>query len=216
IKFADINLDFFNAFQNYLADLGLNNTTIAKQLSTVKTFLNHAANDDIAFGDKWKQFKISRQQLEVIALTSQEFEMLCNHQFENKTYEQVRDVFIFSCVTGLRYSDLHQLKRDHIKADVIKLTIKKTKDPLIIPLNRYSRAILEKYKDYPAPFPMLTNQAMNRTLHKVCEEVKINEAMEKVRYSGKQRTVKECEKWELITVHSGRKTFCTLSLEKGM
>jgi len=141
---------------------GINNTTVAKQLSTVKTFLNFAKRQGIEISDKYRDFKIKRETLEVIALTNEEFEKLYNLNLsKNRKLDQVRDVFCFSCATGLRYSDLDQLKREHIKEDEIIINIKKTKERLSIPLNPYSVAILAKYKDQLKPLPVISNQKMN-------------------------------------------------------
>jgi integrase len=149
-----------------------------------------------------------------------------------KKYEQVRDAFCFACTTGLRYSDLAQLKREHIKEDEIILTVKKTKERLSIPLTPYSRAILDKYRMLRKPLPIISNQKMNYYLkgwdeknksgkvikkHKgICELAGINEPVEIVRYRGAKREANIYPKYELVGVHTGRKTFATLSLEKGM
>jgi len=98
----------------------------------------------------------------VIALTSEEFESLYYmYLSNNKRLAQIRVVFCFACTTDLRYSDLHQLKREHIKSDEIRLTIKKTRDFLTIPLNSYSRAILARYEGMLKPLPFISNQNMN-------------------------------------------------------
>ncbi|MFZ4769609.1 MAG: phage integrase SAM-like domain-containing protein [Ferruginibacter sp.] len=139
ITFDRINYSFFEGFQNFLIERKktvagesvpmLNNTTIAKQLSTVKTFLSYAKMRDIDISDSYKKFKIKKRELEVIALTSDEFETLYNYDLSNsKRLSQVRDLFCFACVTSLRYSDLAQLKREHIKNEVITLTSKKTRN----------------------------------------------------------------------------------------
>ena len=70
--------------------------------------------------DKYKDFKIKREDTPVIALTKKEFEALYRMKLAgNKKLDQVRDVFCFSCVTGLRYSDLRQLSWVHINKDEI-------------------------------------------------------------------------------------------------
>ena len=126
----------------------LNNTTTAKQLSTVKTYLNYARKAGHAITEKHKDFKIKRESLEVIALTNEEFETLYNFDFSNnKRLAQMRDVFCFACVTGLRYSDLNLFRREHIKKDEIRLAVKKTKDLLTIPLNGYSKQYWQDMKE---------------------------------------------------------------------
>ncbi|KEO75232.1 hypothetical protein EL17_06120 [Anditalea andensis] len=55
-----------------------------------------------------------------------------------------------------------QLRREHIKQEDIKLTIKKTKEVSIVALNGYAVDILNKYKDRLSPLPMIANQNFNK------------------------------------------------------
>lgn len=223
VTFDNIDYAFFESFKSYLHSVcGLNSTTVAKQLSTVKTFLNYAIKYGYQVSNKYKTFKIQRDPLEVIALTQFEFDKLWELDlFGKPRLDSIRDVFIFSCCTGMRFSDLDQLNRDQIKRDAmgnryIEQTVQKTKAKLKIPLNRIARQILAKYEDYPRPLPIVSNQKSNEALHDLCEEAEINEPIEIVRFQGAKRIVSVHPKHELITMHTGRKTFCTLSLEKGM
>lgn len=228
ITFDKIDYSFFQGFQNYLVGLtkkvdekvtkALNNVTIAKQLSTLKTFLNYAKAQGIDVSNKYESFKIKREtDLEVIALTRREFDLLYNADFSNRpAWEQARDVFVFSCVTGLRYSDVNQLRREHIKDGYIDLTAIKTSHKTKVPLNPYSMAILKKYaKDY-RPLPVISNQKTNEHLENICAFVGIDEPIEIVRKHGAQRVTNTYPKYELVRFHSGRKTFASLSLEAGM
>ena len=218
VTFEGIDYAFFQKFQSFLIEKrDLNNTTVAKQLSTVKTFLNYARVQGIQVSDRYKDFKIKKDTLEVIALTTEEFEKLFTMDLsENKRLDQVRDIFCFACATGLRYSDLDQLRREHIKGTEIKLTVKKTKEPLTVPLNSYSASILKKYRKLDRPLPMISNQKLNDYVKELCKLAEIDEQIEIVRYRGVKREANTYPKYELIGVHCGRKTFATLSLEKGM
>jgi site-specific recombinase XerD len=228
IRFQEMDYQFFQDFQNYLIqwekvnpDTGhitfLNNISIGKQISTLKTFLNYAKRKGIEVNDGFKEFSIKREKLEVIALTEIEFQKLVNHDLSNnKRLDQVRDIFVFSCATGYRYSDLEQLQRHHIKDDEIRLVITKTKEPSIVPLNQYSRAILEKYSEHLAPLPMISNQKLNKYIKELCELVGINDHVEIIRFRGAKRDIKIVPKYEMVSAHTGRKTFVTLSLAFGM
>ncbi|ERM81373.1 hypothetical protein P872_09640 [Rhodonellum psychrophilum GCM71 = DSM 17998] len=124
--------------------------------------MGYAKRQGIKVNDGYKDFAIKKDKLEVIALTQNEFDLLVNIDLATeKRLDQVRDVFIFSCVTGYRYSDLVQLRREHIKKDEIKLTVKKTKQVLIVPLNVFAVDILEKYKEMAFPLPIISNQKFN-------------------------------------------------------
>ncbi|MDX5478334.1 MAG: site-specific integrase [Cyclobacteriaceae bacterium] len=219
ISFEKINSEFFESFENHLIEEGkINNITIAKQLSTLKAFLNYASKKGIKVNDNWRLFKINRQkELEVIALTDREFKTLLELDLsKNKKLERVRDVFCFSCATGLRYSDMKQLRRNHVNGMEIKITVQKTKKTLIIPLNNYAYQILEKYKEMDRPLPVISNQKMNDYLKDLGKEAEFFDPIEIVRYRGAKKVVNVYPKYDLLSVHVGRKTFATLSLEKGI
>ncbi|SHM88391.1 Site-specific recombinase XerD [Cyclobacterium lianum] len=228
IRFDKIDYTFMQSFQNFLIGWEkvhettgtvntLNNITIAKQLSTLKTFLGYAKRLGIKVNDGYKDFSIKRDKLEVIALTQMELDLLFNYNLQlNKRLDQVRDVFCFSCATGFRFSDLQQLKREHIKDMEIRLTIKKTKEPLIVPLNRYSKDILKKYEELASPLPMISNQKFNKYVKELCKLAGIDDPIEIIRYKGASKQSTIYRKHEIISAHTGRKTFATLSLEKGI
>lgn len=228
IRFEDMDYSFMQSFQNFLIkwkvvnpETGhvhtLYNISIAKQLSTLKTFLGYATFKGIKVNPGYKTFRIKREKLEVIALNQKEFDALYTLDLKkNKRLDQVRDIFLFSCVTGYRYSDLRQLRREHIKKDEIRLTTTKTKEPLVVPLTRISREILEKYKEMISPIPMISNQKLNKYVKELCELAKINDPVEIIRFKGAKRHATLHPKHELISAHTGRKTFVTLSLFKGI
>jgi len=228
VRFDNIDYNFLQSFQNFLIGWEevnektkrvstLNNTTISKQLRTLKTFLSYAKKKGIKVNPGHKDFSIKEYQMEVIALTQGELDLILGLDLNsNKRLDQIRDVFCFSCVTGFRYSDLEQLHRDHIKKDEIRLTVKKTKKPLIVPLNKFSKTILGKYEELATPLPMISNQKFNKYVKELCKLAGINEPIEIIRYKGATKTTHHYRKHEIISAHTGRKTFATLSLEKGI
>ena len=144
-NFDTIDKQFFESFQKHLINKGnLNDTTIRKQLSTLKTFLYKAKSlPGIVVSDKFKDFKIGKgTALPVIALTEAEFETLFNVNLKsnNPKLSNVRDILALSCATGLRMSDLEQLEWGHIKENenIIEIRTIKTNQLLRIPLNFHS------------------------------------------------------------------------------
>jgi len=218
LNLSAIDIHYLRQFQSYLIDkTSLNNTTIAKQLSTLKTILNYAKSYGYTVSENYRDFKIKRDELEVVALNQEELELIYNFDFsKSKKYESARDLFCFSCATGLRYSDIKQLKREHIYEDELKIKVIKTRENLSIPLNKYSREILIKYSECLKPLPTLSNQKLNKYLKEIGQIVGINEYIEIVRYKGAKRIAETLPKYSLLTAHTGRRTFVTLSLEKGM
>jgi integrase len=228
VTFETIDYNFFNKLNAFLIKRTkidsegtvspmLNNTTIAKALSTLKTFLGYARREGLKVNDSYRDYTIKKEKLEVIALEQEEFDAIMSLDLsENKRLDKCRDLFIFSCVTGFRYSDVAQLKREHIDQNIITLTVKKTKTELTVPLNSISAAIINKYNDQHRPLPTVSNQGLNRSIKDLCQLAGIDKPIEIVRFNGKKRLVVVYPKYELCHFHTGRKTFVTLSLEKGM
>lgn len=132
--------------------------------------------------------------------------------------ELAKDVFCFQCFTSLRYSDVRNLKKADIYDGYLTTTTIKTDEPLKIELNKYSKAILEKYKDiegiYALPVPV--NQRMNKYIKDICKACEINEPICRTYYKGAERIDEIHPKYELIGTHCGRKTFICNALMLGI
>lgn len=222
VTFENLDRAMFKAFESYLVrgEKGMLNVTAAKQISTLKTLINYARRDyKIVVNPDYQDYAVSRGDsgFEVITLTKDELDLLFSLDLSgNPRLDRVRDVFCFSCATGLRYSDVKQLRREHVRGDVIKLTIAKTGQVQEVPLNAYSAAILEKYKGSQKVLPIGSNQPLNRYLKELGQLAGIDTPIEIVRFKGVERVVTMYPKFDLISMHTGRKTFTTLSLEMGM
>ena len=125
---------------------------------------------------------------------------------------------MFGCFTGLRFSDIRQLKSSNVFDDHIKINIQKTKTiDHKIPLSQYSISILDKYKNtIYEPLPVISSQKFNKYLKKCCKLAEIDTPTTISRYFGNKRVDKTLPKYELITSHTARKSFVTNSLVLGM
>ncbi len=234
ITFENIDSAVLKAFYSFLLEVkhkitkngktverNMNNITAAKQMSTLKTLLNYAkAEYKIHVKNDYKDFKVSRKDsdFEVITLTQDEFDAIYGLDLtKNKKLDAVRDVFCFSCSTGLRFSDLLQLRREHIRKDnTIRMTAAKTGQKLVIPLNPISYSILQKYTDRLKPLPVISNQKTNDYIKEIGKLAGIDTPIEKVRTHGVKKITRIFKKHDLLSIHVGRKSFITLSLEKGI
>ncbi|MBI5219903.1 MAG: site-specific integrase [Bacteroidia bacterium] len=221
LTFDDIDETFFKKFTEYsIRTNGHKNATILKQIKNTKLFMNWATRNGYTTSTAYKDAKIKltgvNKPNNVIFLTWTELMHLYKLKISKKYLEQVRDVFCFGCFTGLRYSDVYNLKRSNIKKDVIEITTIKTSDALKIELNDYSRAILKKYKDYDFQdnkcLPVISNQKMNDYLKELGQLAKLNEKEPIITWQGANRIEKTFFKWELLTTHVGRKTFVSNAL----
>ena len=166
--------------------------------------------------------KLKDTQKKIIFLTWEELNKLREFKISptKQALERVRDVFLFQCFTGLRYSDVFNLRRSDIKGDHIEVTTVKTSDSLIIELNDHSRAILEKYKDVEfendRALPVITNQKMNDYLKELAELAEINEPVRQTYYKGNERIDEVTPKYALLGTHAGRRTFICNALALGI
>ncbi|EFA92979.1 site-specific recombinase, phage integrase family [Hoylesella buccalis ATCC 35310] len=231
MNFRDgLTFDFFdekglNDYVTYLRDIKeMRNSTIGKQLSFLKWFLRWAFKNGVHQNNAYDSYKpkLKSTQKKIIFLTWEELNKL--REFEipaaKQALDRVRDVFLFQCFTGLRYSDVFNLRRSDIKGDHIEVTTVKTSDSLIIELNNHSKAILDKYKDVAFEddkvLPVITNQKMNDYLKELAELAGIDEPVRQTYYRGNERIDEVTPKYALLGTHAGRRTFICNALALGI
>lgn len=214
-----------NDYVGYLRDVKeMRNTTIGKQLSFLKWFLRWAFKKGVHQNNAYDSYKpkLKSTQKKIIYLTWDELNRLREFKIPSnkQALERVRDVFLFQCFTGLRYSDVFNLRRSDIKGDHIEVTTVKTSDSLIIELNNHSKAILDKYKDVAFEndkvLPVITNQKMNDYLKELAEMAGIDEPVRQTYYKGNERIDDVTPKYALLGTHAGRRTFICNALALGI
>ena len=226
----ELTFDFFdergqNNYVTYLRDVKeMRNSTIGKQLSFLKWFLRWAFKKGVHQNNAYDSYKpkLKSTQKKIIFLTWEELNKL--REFEipaaKQALDRVRDVFLFQCFTGLRYSDVFNLRRSDIKGDHIEVTTVKTSNSLIIELNNHSKAILDKYKDVvfedDKVLPVITNQKMNDYLKELAELAGIDEPVRQTYYRGNERIDEVTPKYALLGTHAGRRTFICNALALGI
>ena len=227
---SELSFDFFDEeglteYVQYLREVReMRNSTIGKQLSFLKWFLRWSFKQGMHSNNAYDTFKpkLKDTQKKIIFLTWEELNKLREFKIPptKQALECVRDVFLFQCFTGLRYSDVFNLRRSDIKGDHIEVTTVKTSDSLIIELNDHSRAILEKYKDVEfendKALPVITNQKMNDYLKELAELAEINEPVRQTYYKGNERIDEVTPKYALLGTHAGRRTFICNALALGI
>lgn len=218
LNFEKISPLFFSKFYNFLiVKKDLLNNTANKVISLFKSFIIWANINGYTDNQSYKSFKGKSETNEVIYLTEDELMSLYNINLkENERLERVRDLFVFQCFTGVRYSDLKNITREDIAAGSWKIRTQKTRQQIEIPLNSYAISILSKYIDYPEALPIISNQKMNKYLKELCELAEINSVVKTVKYQGTERIETIYKKYEVVGTHTARRTFISLSLQKGM
>lgn len=219
-----LTLDLLGEFVSHLQDKDLRNSTIKKLIARLKTFLRWGIEKNYTNNNAFESFnpRLKTAAKRVVFLSWDEVMQLKEYQIpETKKYlERVRDVFLFQCFTGLRHSDVYNLKRSDIKDNHIDIVTVKTADSLIIELNTHSRKILDKYKSYhfenDKVFPVVSNQKMNDYLKELGELAGLNEPVRETYYKGSRRIDEVIPKYSLLATHAGRRTFVCNSLAMGI
>ncbi|WP_433832566.1 tyrosine-type recombinase/integrase [Flavobacterium anhuiense] len=216
LTFSKIDEVFHREFTSYcMDDLKHINNTYARNLGLFKTFMFWAKKNKFTYNDTFIQFKkVERVITNQIALTIEDLNKLMQHEFKSAKHERVRDVFVFACVTGMRFGELSLVKRSTVTNDFILLKEDKdeTKETREIPLTSISRYILTKY-DYK--LPLIANQKQNKYIKEVFEVMEYNNKVQKVTTKGKENIKEEMFFYDRISTHTARRTFITMMKRQG-
>jgi site-specific recombinase XerD len=196
---------FLCDFEIYLmTTVGCNANTSAKFMQFLKRIIIIARNNGMITADPFANYKIHMTKVDRGYLTQEDIEKLLKKQFTIKRLELVRDIFVFSCFTGLAYIDVKNLTDKEIRTSFdgklwIMTKRQKTNVQSNILLLDVPKMILEKYKGKAIDnklLPILSNQKMNAYLKEIGDV---------------------CEIDKEITFHLARHTFATtITLARGV
>lgn len=212
--YADIKLDadtynnvVFTKFVSYMIlERELMDNTVNKHVRMLKSFLHFMyPKMDIYF------MKYPEYDPEVIVLTRNELKVIQQSVF-NDRLSKVRDLFLFICYTGMRYSDTQRYESRWVNDGVFEFMMKKTKYNAIVPIIEQAKEIICAYEGTPK----ISAQKFNKYLKEMFKELKLDRSvLIKDRIGNKViETIKPL--YEVITSHIGRKTFITYLLERGI
>ncbi|WP_312297972.1 phage integrase SAM-like domain-containing protein [Chryseobacterium sp.] len=219
IEFDSLNDHFFEELSRYcFIDKEIKNNYFAKIVAVLKTMLRWSIKKGYTDNRNFEDFKASEHDIDIIYLTFEELMKLYEYEFKTDRLNHVKDFYCMGCFTGLRFSDLSKLHLANISNEHIILSLQKTKTQNhAIKLNKYAKAILEKYKGtIYEPLPSISSQKFNDYIKECCELAEIDTLITINWFVGTKKVSKTVPKYELITSHTARKTFITNSLLLGM
>ncbi|HPS49251.1 MAG TPA: site-specific integrase [Bacteroidales bacterium] len=227
IEFDELDERFFNRFIDFLFEKNYINSYVKKNVVFVKSFLLWSVDKGFCKNEAFRKWKLKTGEKNqttdnIISLTIPEFLSIYKYLAKNEAQQRAKDYLILSCSTGLRFSDIQNLKKSDVdyEAGIINCTTVKTGDRAVIPFNDFSREILDKYrystnlnaKGFDMAFPAISNQKTNDALKELASDVEINSPVTIIKYRRNHRLELVLPKHELITTHTGRKTFVTLNV----
>jgi site-specific recombinase XerD len=221
VRIKNINLKFYDRFVHYLYNefkkpdgtTGLADNTVGTTIKNLKVLLNHLIKRGYPISNIVGELKAPKITNPVIFLTECELEQLKSFEFESERLTKVRDVFVFNCYTGLRYSDLSRLDKSHIKENAIELRAYKNQKDIYVPLTSVAKEILQKY-DFQ--LPIVSEQKFNEYIKEVSRIAGISENVELIVTKSGNKSYSMIPKHNVITSHIAIKTFISLCGKKGI
>lgn len=226
VKFLDaLWFDDFKSFCVNPNKANLNNQTANKYIEQVRTFVRWCVSRKLIDREVKEDIKETYKPLPVISnkkviLTESELIELRNLNIpESKKYlKNVRELFILSCFTGLRFSDYSAIKPAHLKDEEGIYTLEKmqqkTKDVVRIPLNKDALEVIKKL--FNGTVKPISNQKVNKYLKELMLLMNFKETIQVNYQQGSEVLQEEVNKAELVSSHTGRRTFATLALLRGL
>lgn len=181
INIQDLDHEFVTSLEFYLRTVRhCNNNSAVKYIKNLKKIIHICVANNWLVRSPFINYKTKIKEVIRDFLSSDELDLISEKRFVSERLNQVRDVFLFSCYTGLAYADVNKLKRSEISTGIdsqkwIFTTRQKTDTASRIPLLPVALDLLKKYEDYPACInegkllPILSNQKMNAYLKEIAD-----------------------------------------------
>lgn len=218
ITFDALDKTFFDKFREYLTSEIKNCTanTVAKHFETLKSFLYAAESYDVKVNQALKLKGVAtatRKETFDIYLNKNDLKKLHDAELTD-SLDRARDLLLLSCYTGLRFNDWSQINTASFKDGNMELFQYKTGGKVTIPLKS---EVLEIFSKYGGKAPdVISNQKFNDYIKTACERAKITENVQGVVTKSGKRIVERYKKYEMVSSHTGRRSFAINEYIDGM
>ncbi len=218
ITFNSFNYDFYDELIEFLTYEytsnrykkvhGLKVNTIGKAIKHLRLFLNDRMRRKIIPYLDISMFKTMEEQADAIYLNMHEINRIFEIDLsDNLKLERHRNLFVLGCYTGLRFSDYSVLRTDDIRNNMLYKKQHKSDHWVIIPLRGHAEFILRnKFKN---GIPKISNSEFNESLKEIGKLAGLNQPIKFSHKKGNQKIVVCKPKYEWITSHTCRRSFCT-------
>jgi integrase len=217
LTFSKINNNFYTEFIDYCYNsLDHNTNTFSRNIGLFKTFMFWALKEKHTYNVVFKEFvKPERVITKQVALTIEQVKTIFEFVPKSKALERVKDIFVFQCLTGLRYGELKLINERTIANNTIIIQEEKdvAKESREIPLFDITNYILAKYE---YKLPLLSNQKQNQFIKDVFEDAEFTFDVEFSRTKNKLQETKIKAFNKRISTHTARRTFVTIMKKKGI
>ena len=204
---------FFNELITYFRKTkNISDNTLRRKLGFFKSFLNWCVKNGYAVNTAFKDVKIKPRETSHISLSHADLEILETLEL-NEVKSYYRDLFLIGVYSGQRFSDYKRFDRTYIEGNNIVIRAKKTGQFSYIPLSKKLKRLLEKY-DWN--LHTISPQKFNDHVHEICRIAGFTEIVNRDRFFGNKKVTEKIPRFKLIGSHTARRTFITLSEQRGV
>ena len=189
LTFQQMNGSFLERFQTFCRKKGYSPATIRNEVGILVWFLNWATEQGYNIHREYRKFYSMLEPAgspsgEVLSLQWEELMKILHYQSGNRKTDRIRDIFCFMCFTGIRFSELRNLKKQDVGEDAVIVRRSKGQSRRL-PLTRYSREIYRCYEhryymDNTA-FPAMSVITVNKYLKRIAMEAGLNRKVKPVK-----------------------------------
>jgi integrase len=226
---------FYQKFTEYLYKKGCHDNYVGANIKVIRVFFNYLKNDkDFFTGDFQRLFYVRKEEIDIFVLSPEQLKFLIhNKEFDESLLpgqRRIKDIFVFGCTTGLRFSDIFSLTNKNFEQVdnewYLKLKSQKTKTFSYIKIPTYAVTIFEKYQPKSSRSPLFGKISLfnfNKSLKQIGEKANFTSPIEVSREKqGKASKITKktdavqnrfCDK---MSSHMMRRTAITTMLILGM
>jgi integrase len=214
LNFESVNSTWGDAFRKYLKIEKNHNVNNAdKHIKNVKSLMNYSLKLELHGNTKFEFITREKDVTTEIYLKEEQIKEMYLLEVSEE-FQHTKDVFVFSCLTGQRISDILKLESHNWKGDYIEIQTEKTEEKLLIPLRKTAKEILEKYK---GKLPKVYEQKYNKQLKYIAELIpSLHESEIIYTTKGGERKQTTACMYELVKSHTARRSFATNEYKAGV
>lgn len=234
LNFDDINIDFYNRFQEWFYSQGFSRNYFGNVIKVIKQIYKEAKIYDklhAGTGTEHRDFLAPKDTADAVYLTTEELEKIYNLPITSESIQdpnnpitgdwmdkkitalkRVRGLFLIGCYTGLRVSDFSRLSDAHV-GKYITIKTQKTGTPVIIPIHPIVRDIIDSGFDLT---DTLSDQKLNKQIKELCRLAGITDEVLVNRNEGGKNIERTYPKYKLVSSHTARRSFATNAYKAGV
>ncbi|UOQ99856.1 hypothetical protein MUN81_10235 [Hymenobacter sp. 5317J-9] len=214
LHFAEMDAALYSRLAKYfLEERGGYNNVFGKRIKEIKAFLSWAESEhNVAVHQAYRKWKVYHEEKEIVYLNEEEIDLLWNMDGLTTTMQRYRDVFLFSCLTGFRWSDIIRSKQMVVQNGLLTILTQKNRGNAKVPMNERIKTILDRYNGDLDIVPL---PKLNLAIKELALRAGLDRPVHYYRYKLREAVAFQEPMYKLLSAHCGRRSFITNAFAKG-